>query len=1394
MKKALLIAVLAFSFHTFFAQTTIWSENFNSYSNGTIVGSGTPPKWTRTTASQSGHFLVQSYQMEGYNLKVENVWASQIINITQFSNVKLSLNYSGISTTGDYINVYYKLDNGSEIPFSSNGITTGSAGTFTNRIASQVGLNGNNVQIIIRLKNDKKGNADAYYSFDNVLVEGIIPPCAKVSSFPYHQNFDSWTVSNTGSRCTADGTVDLQQCWTNATGDDIDWDINSGTTPTSGTGPSGDHTTGGGKYLYTEASGGGVCNNSLGIVTTPIFDFSGVVNPELSFWYHMNGTDMGTLNVQVSANGGATWSGNLWSLSGNQPNAWREAAAISLLSYAGNSNVQIRFSGRTGNGFSSDIALDDFSIVDAPIPSVLTVSDLNDFGMHCANTTAGPESFTITGSQLTTQNVTVAALTGFTYSTTAGGPYAASLSLSQIGGTFSRVIYVRFNPVVAGSHNGNISVGGGGAPSVNVAATAGANAAPSAASSAFPLNGATGVCYAGGGAVSSMAWDAVPGATSYDVYFSPGSMPTSVTQNVTGTAYTAIPLAASTTYYWKVVPKNSCGDATGVANWSFTTASTSCSDNYCPITFAEVRSITRVAIGTIDNYSSPLTGSPSYENYTSLSTDLSAGGAQTITLEGFTNGNNQFYYTVFFDWNQDGDFNDPGESYNIGTITNSTGTDGKVTTAVINVPTNAVAGPTIMRVIGSYNSFNSDPCVAYSAQGQIEDYSVNVIPCVAGNPSVFGDNQWNVYAYNGNNLDLSGIIYAGYYTEPNLTFDSKDRWGEMLSPSSASGYQGCIVANDNHTVVYKRSNFICGIYQIDVTSHEDAARLYIDGVQVFEHIGGSDFHDNIWTGKLDANSTVEFRVVEQSGASNGALTFTLIPAIAEFSSNTQVVQNGGVVNFTNTSYGQNAPYLWTFTPSTVTFLNGTNASSSNPQVQFNGLGAYNVALLITDTCGATFTKSSPNYILVSNETVFDADGTFIVPCGITSINVKAWGGGGAGGGSRSTGNSSNINSGAGGSGGAYASNSIAVTPGAILTIDVAGSVSGVNDGNGANGNHSTILGFESQIWAAGGLGGLANATTTSPSGAGFAGANGGGSGGTGVVPISDGNNGIVPGGGGSGSSTKGGPGTPPSRTGGRGAGGRIILSWDLEIIPPTVVTKDFSVQLDASGNATISTSNIDDGSFDSCSAVTLTLDNTSFNCSNVGANTVTLTATDAVGNVASATAQVTVNEVIPAQVITQNISIDLDANGDASIIAAQVDNGSNDACGIASMTVVPNTFDCSNIGANTVTLTLTDVNGNVSSATATVTVNDVTLAQVITQDISIDLDANGDASIIAAQVDNGSNDACGIASMTVVPITFDCSNIGANTVTLTVVDNNGNSSSATATVTVNDVTVAQVVT
>ena len=108
----------------------------------------------------------------------------------------------------------------------------------------------------------------------------------------------------------------------------------------------------------------------------------------------------------------------------------------------------------------------------------------------------------------------------------------------------------------------------------------------------------------------------------------------------------------------------------------------------------------------------------------------------------------------------------------------------------------------------------------------------------------------------------------------------------------------------------------------------------------------------------------------------------------------------------------------------------------------------------------------------------------------------------------------------------------------------------------------------------------------------------------------------------------------------------------------------------------------------------------------MGPNTVTLTAKDITGNESSATATVTVEDNIAGEVLTQDITIQLNELGMATIIAEDIDNGSNDACGIASLELDMTDFTCEHVGENTVTLTATDINGNIDSKTATVTVED----------------------------------------------------------------------------------------
>jgi hypothetical protein len=117
--------------------------------------------------------------------------------------------------------------------------------------------------------------------------------------------------------------------------------------------------------------------------------------------------------------------------------------------------------------------------------------------------------------------------------------------------------------------------------------------------------------------------------------------------------------------------------------------------------------------------------------------------------------------------------------------------------------------------------------------------------------------------------------------------------------------------------------------------------------------------------------------------------------------------------------------------------------------------------------------------------------------------------------------------------------------------------------------------------------------------------------------------------------------------------------------------------------------------------------------------------------VSTCTATVTVEDTIPPVAICQSITLGLDATGNATITPADVDGGSNDACGIASLSVTPNSFTCGDVGNNTsVTLTVTGQSTeNVSQCTSAITVIDTVPPVALCNDLTIYLDAQGAASI-----------------------------------------------------------------
>jgi hypothetical protein len=234
--------------------------------------------------------------------------------------------------------------------------------------------------------------------------------------------------------------------------------------------------------------------------------------------------------------------------------------------------------------------------------------------------------------------------------------------------------------------------------------------------------------------------------------------------------------------------------------------------------------------------------------------------------------------------------------------------------------------------------------------------------------------------------------------------------------------------------------------------------------------------------------------------------------------------------------------------------------------------------------------------------------------------------------------------------------------------------------------------------------------------------------------------------------------------------------------PTITCPSDITVDADSNCEAT-SVVLINPTVNDNCSIDTIT--NNAPATFPLGNTTVTWTVTDLTGNSSQCTQIITVNDVTPPTITCPG---DITVNADTGLCTASgVSLGTptvDDNCGVGYSNDAPTIFP---LGQTIVTWTATDGYSNSTTCTQIVTVVDNEAPNVICQSLSLQLNPiTGLATITANDIDNGSTDNCSIANMTLSQTTFDCNDIGTNTVTLTVTDGSGNSDSCTATVTITD--------
>ena len=291
----------------------------------------------------------------------------------------------------------------------------------------------------------------------------------------------------------------------------------------------------------------------------------------------------------------------------------------------------------------------------------------------------------------------------------AGTPNDGSqaVTIPNVATTTGRIMVKGSNHIFFDVNNANISVNAGSGSTDTVAPTA-------------PTLSASGTTSTSTNLSWSGATDAV-GVTGYDVY-----QGASLIGSTASTTYTVNSLSPSTTYSFTVRAKDAAGNISTASNTATVTTLAGSTVTYCTATATNTADerIGNVTFGSINNTS---TGTAGYENFTSISTNVTRGTANTISITPvWTSTKYNEAYAVYIDYNRDGDFTDSGEL-----AWTRAGSQTTPVTGSITIPATTSLGSTRMRVMMQYSSIPSSSCGSYT-YGQVEDYTLNILSSARG--------------------------------------------------------------------------------------------------------------------------------------------------------------------------------------------------------------------------------------------------------------------------------------------------------------------------------------------------------------------------------------------------------------------------------------------------------------------------------------------------------------------------------------------------------------------------------------------------------------------------------------------------------------------------------------
>ncbi|MEO1053284.1 MAG: Ig-like domain-containing protein [Bacteroidota bacterium] len=319
-----------------------FESNFGNWNNTT----GDDINWTRRSGTTPSNNTGPSGAFDGtyycyieasspnYPSKVANL-VSDCMDFSGASNPTLNFNYHMLGNSVGTLNVQARSNGGA---WNTLWTRSGSQGSSWNSASVSLSAYAGATDVELRFNGTTSSSWQGDIVIDNLsITEGGGP---------------------SGTNCTTSSSdgFESSSSWSNTTDDDINWTTRSGSTPSRDTGPSSAQS--GSYYIYVESSNPNYPSKVANLVSD-CYDLTQVSNPQISFYYHIYGGSVGTIRLQARSNGGS-WT-TLWSLSGNQGNSW-QFDVVSLSSFAGSTEVELRFNATTGSSWQSDFALDNIVV------------------------------------------------------------------------------------------------------------------------------------------------------------------------------------------------------------------------------------------------------------------------------------------------------------------------------------------------------------------------------------------------------------------------------------------------------------------------------------------------------------------------------------------------------------------------------------------------------------------------------------------------------------------------------------------------------------------------------------------------------------------------------------------------------------------------------------------------------------------------------------------------------------------------------------------------------------------------------------------------------------------------------------------------------------------------